>query len=68
MRCLRGLAKLGGDRPQSKKFLEESGIQLPASVGRALHRLVSLELVYDRETNYKFFDPFFRQWVLHRFG
>lgn len=68
MRCLRGLAKLGGDKPQSKKFLEESGIRLAATAGRALNRLVALQLVYDRDTNYKFFDPFFRQWILSRFG
>jgi hypothetical protein len=68
MRCLRGLAKLGGDQPQSKRFLEESGIQLAATAGRALKRLVALQLVYDRDTNYKFFDPFFRQWILARFS
>ena len=68
MRCLRGLAKLGGNQPQSKKFLEESGIQLAASARRALDRLIALELVYDRDTNYKFFDPFFRQWILTRLG
>jgi uncharacterized protein len=68
MRCLRGLARLGGDEPQSKRFLEETGIRLAATVKRALNRLVALELVYDRDTNYKFFDPFFRQWILARFG
>jgi hypothetical protein len=68
MRCLRGLAKLGGDQPQSKRFLEESGIQLPASVKRALDRLVNLEVVYGREQNYRFFDPFFRQWILSCFS
>jgi len=68
MRCLRGLAKFGGDQPQSKKFLTETGIQLPASVRRALDRLIDLELIYGRNANYKFFDPFFRQWILHRFG
>jgi hypothetical protein len=68
MRCLRGLAKLGGDKPQSKKFLEESGIRLAATAKRALNRLVALELVYDSDKNYKFFDPFFRQWILSYFG
>jgi hypothetical protein len=68
MRCLRGLARLGGDQPQSKRFLEESGIRLAATARRALNRLVTLQLVYDRDTNYKFFDPFFRQWILARFS
>ena len=68
MRCLRGLARLGGDKPQSKRFLEESGIGLAATARRALNRLIALELVYGRDTNYKFFDPFFRHWILARFG
>jgi hypothetical protein len=68
MRCLRGLAKFGGDKPQSKRFLEESGIRLAATAKRALNRLVALELVYDSDKNYKFFDPFFRQWILTRFS
>jgi len=68
MRCLRGLARIGGEKPQSKRFLDESGIRLAGSARRALTRLVTLELVYDRDTNYKFFDPFFRQWLLARFG
>jgi hypothetical protein len=43
--------------------LAASGIRLPASVKRALNRLVDLEIIYGPESNYKFFDPFFKQWV-----
>jgi hypothetical protein len=68
MRCLRGLAKMGGGRPQSKEFLEASGIRLAASARRALDRLIALELIYGRDSGYKFFDPFFRQWIVARFG
>ncbi len=64
MRCLRALARVGGQRPQSQEFLKEAGVALPASVKRALTRLVNLEIVYGAELNYKFFDPFFKQWVL----
>lgn len=67
MRCLRALAKVGGEKPLSATFLTESGIRLPATVKRALTRLVDLELVYQAERRYKFFDPFFRQWLLARF-
>ena len=32
------------------------------------HRLaVALEIVYGPESAYKFFDPFLKQWILHRF-
>lgn len=61
--CLRALARIGGEHPQSQVFLAESGIALPSSVKRALTRLMDLELVYGPDLNYKFFDPFFRQWV-----
>jgi hypothetical protein len=65
--CLRALARLGGARPQSKEFLRQSGISLPASAKRALMRLVDLEIVYGPDLQHKFFDPFFKQWVLHEF-
>jgi len=63
-KCLRALARVGGQRPQSRDFLSEAGIALPASVKRALTRLVDLEIVYGPDADYKFFDPFFKQWVL----
>lgn len=64
---LRTLARVGGAQPQSKAFLTASGISLPASVKRALHRLVSLEIVYGPENAYKFFDPFLKQWIIREF-
>jgi hypothetical protein len=63
--CLRALARIGGARPQSKEFLREAGISLPASAKRAITRLVDLEIVYGGDLQHKFFDPFFKQWVLH---
>jgi hypothetical protein len=64
LKVLRGLASVGGAQPQSKAFLAASGVRLPASVKRALDRLVKSEIVYGSESDYKFFDPFFRQWIL----
>lgn len=66
MRCLVTLARIGGAEPQSRRFLEESRVKLPASAKRALDRLVELELVYGPDETYRFFDPFFRQWLLAR--
>ncbi len=64
IRCLRALARIGGRHPQSQEFLKEAGITLPASARRALTRLVNLQIVYGPDLGYKFFDPFFKQWVL----
>jgi hypothetical protein len=63
LKVVRTLASIGGAQPQSKAFLAASGIRLPASVKRALNRLVDLEIIYGPESKYKFFDPFFKQWV-----
>jgi hypothetical protein len=64
MKCLRALARVGGQRPQSQEFLRQAGVTLPASVKRALTRLVDVQIVYGPDMGYKFFDPFFKQWVL----
>jgi len=66
--CLRALAQVGGDHPQSKAFLAASGIKTPASVKRALQKLIKLEIIYDSDLNHKFFDPFFREWLKHGFA
>jgi hypothetical protein len=62
-RCLSALAKLGGAHPTARPFLEAAGFSQPSSAQRALQRLV-----YGPELNYKFFDPFFREWVRREFG
>jgi hypothetical protein len=63
MRVLRTVAKRGGQTPQSRDFLEVSGVRLPASVKRALQRLRTLEILYDDRGIFRFFDPFFRAWL-----
>ncbi|MEM9080210.1 MAG: hypothetical protein AAGC74_05895 [Verrucomicrobiota bacterium] len=65
-RVLRALARVGGSQPQGKAFLAESGVATPASVKGALNRLVKLEMLYGPETEYKFFDPWFRLWLQRR--
>lgn len=68
MKCIKALAKVGGQRPQSKQFMATAGIALPASVKRSLTRLVNLGILYGPDRQYKFFDPFFRQWLLSELG
>lgn len=66
--CLKTLAEIGGDHPQSKAFLEVSGIKTPASVKRALDKLIKMEIIYGSDLKHKFFDPFFREWLRHGFA
>ena len=65
LKCLRGLAAFNGKRVYSREFLEFSGIGQPASVTRALKRMVTLKVIYSYDKQHKFASPFFRLWLLH---
>ncbi len=66
--CLVALARIGGDHPQSRDFLDAAGIRAASSAQRAVRRLADLEIVSGPEGNYRFFDPFFREWLRRGFG
>lgn len=66
LRCLTGLARLGGKAPYSASFLQGAGFSLPASVKKALNRLVQLKIIYRHQGEYKFVNPFFKSWLLWR--
>lgn len=64
LKCLVGLARMGGKSPQSSAFVQGAGLALPASVKKALNRLVQLKIVYRHQGEYKFVNPFFKSWLL----
>jgi hypothetical protein len=64
LRCLVGVARLGGKAPFSGAFLQGVGIPIPASVKKALHRLVQLQLIYRHAGEFKFVNPFFKAWLI----
>ncbi len=66
LRCLMGLARLGGESPLSSQFVNATGITQPASIKKALDRLIKLRIVYKYKKEYKFINPFFRSWLLHK--
>jgi len=66
LKCLRGLARIGGKAPFSAGFLRETGIALPASVKQALNRLQRLKIVYRQDGEFRFVNPFFASWLLWR--
>ncbi len=65
LKSLRGLSVFNGLRVYSKEFLEFSGIAQPASVTRALKRMIDLKVIYSCNKQYKFASPFFKLWLLH---
>jgi len=64
LKCLTGLARMGGKTPLSAAFLKGVGIALPASVKKALSRLMQLKVIYRYEGEYRFVNPFFRSWLI----
>jgi hypothetical protein len=66
VKCIRGLAEFNGNRVYSQEFLEYTGIGQPASVTRALKRMIKLKVIYNYGSQYKFASPFFRLWLLRR--
>ena len=62
--CLRTLAAIGGKSPTSEAFLRESGIPHASSVQKAITRLVQLQIVYPKENDFRFINPFFKHWLL----
>ena len=64
LRCLTGLARMGGKAPLSKEFLKNIGNILPASIQKSLIRLEQLKIIYKKNSEYKFVNPFFKLWLL----
>lgn len=66
-RVLRALASCGGRHVASSDFLEASGIYNASSVKKALARLETIGHVYRFHDEFKFSNPFFREWVRRTF-
>ena len=66
LKFLTGLARIGGKNPTSSQFLKQSGIAQPSSAKAALMRLLELKIIFQYEKEYRFVNPFFRAWLLHK--
>jgi uncharacterized protein len=62
-RCLIGLAKQGGKLVLGAAFLKYTGINQPASIKKAVGRLIDLKIIYSINNEYKFTNPFFKAWL-----
>lgn len=63
MRVLKALAEKGGTEIYATGFLAAASTRNAASVKRAIDKLVREGLVFAREKEYRFVNPFFREWV-----
>lgn len=64
VKCLVGIARIGGEAPFSSRFLQEAGIATSASVTKTLNRLMKLKIIFKHERGYRFTNPFFKNWLL----
>ena len=64
LKCLIGVAQMGGKTPLASAFIQGVGMNGPASVKKALNRLIQLKVIFRHEGEYKFVNPFFKTWLL----
>jgi hypothetical protein len=61
---LRGLAaEAGAVRVYSSEFMDRVRISSPGAMKRALNSLVASRLIYPHHAEYRFYNPFFREWI-----
>jgi hypothetical protein len=65
LKCLRAIAKIGGRNTASKKFIWASGVANTSTIKKSLLRLEELKILFQRNNEYKFINPFFAQWLVH---
>ena len=66
-RVLRALAQHGGREIYSAHFLEAANTVNRTSVKKAVAKIEKADLVYRHESEYRFVNPFFREWIKRGF-
>ena len=64
--CLIGLAKTDGYAVTGTAFLKQTGIGQPSSVRRAIDLLEKKRIVFRYQKKYRFINPFFKSWLIHK--
>jgi len=66
IRTLVSIARLGGEKPFSREFLESTGTVHVNALVKSLGRLEKLKILYRRKDRYVLVNPFFKAWLLHK--
>jgi hypothetical protein len=66
IRCLLTIAREGGNKVFSVSFMRSAGLNNPSSVRRAIRRMITLNILFERNNEYRFVNPFFRAWTNYR--
>ncbi|MGJ8723581.1 MAG: hypothetical protein ACSHYB_03400 [Roseibacillus sp.] len=65
-KCLKGIADFGGKSPTSLAFLEKVRHKSGSGVLKALGSYVKSGVLYKRESEFVFSNPFLREWLIRR--
>lgn len=64
LKALTAVARYGGKNVYSAAFMSRAGLPSSPATRRALDRLMAMNVLYCFEHEYRFFNPFFRDWLL----
>ncbi|MBI4924880.1 MAG: hypothetical protein HY843_03065 [Bdellovibrio sp.] len=64
LKCLDAIARHGGKKVLSQELLKSAGGVAPASMKKALQRMLQRRFLLHDQGEYKFFNPFFRAWLV----
>jgi len=64
LKALVAVARYGGRNVFSSGFMSRAGLPSSPATKRALDRLMAMNVLYCRDHEYHFFNPFFRDWLL----
>lgn len=64
LKTLTAVARYGGRSVYSAEFMSRAGLPSSPATKRALDRLMALNILYCFEHEYRFFNPFSRDWLL----
>lgn len=67
IKVLNALALIGGESPASAKFVNTAGVKNASVVKQALDSLASQKILYQRDREWKYSNPYFKAWILSRF-
>lgn len=66
MKALVALAKFGGERVYTAEFVRSAEMPSTATLTKSINRLIEDRLIYNYQKTYRFFNPFFKAWIVKK--
>jgi len=67
-KCLMAITSEGGKNVLSARIVKAAGAANPSSVRKAVGRMISLNILFEKGKEVRFANPFFRAWLVRRGG